>query len=396
MKIILVFIFVFVIIGMSTPNVFGHILEPQVLYQDEFIKILDGGIGYSNLGLTDSGAGAGFGTTWTDSVYFVQIVNVSDSPIFHILTELNTYDHNEKLLDSEDIFLTTKWDALLPNESAFAWAWMEFRGWSCFEFSIKDYQIATDISELKNKHGLFTHNLEILHLTDNGKGMFTGKVKNNGETKISDVIVSLIKFDSDGNIISILVDDVGNVSPNKSKSFEIAAYLKGSVDKSERGEVEHREPHHVDVFAYGGTVRPAYELERGWGYYTDVSSSNYFNSGDYQMIGNKNLAPLGSCTENKLSVPTWIKNNAGWWAEGQIDDIAFVQGIQFMIKEKIMNIPHISESAASQELPESKEASSVPTWIKNNAGWWAEGQIDDNSFVKGIEYMVKVGIIEVN
>ena len=39
---------------------------------------------------------------------------------------------------------------------------------------------------------------------------------------------------------------------------------------------------------------------------------------------------------------------------------------------------------------------SIPEWIKNNAGWWAEGQIDDNSFVKGIEYLVKVGIIQVS
>ena len=38
----------------------------------------------------------------------------------------------------------------------------------------------------------------------------------------------------------------------------------------------------------------------------------------------------------------------------------------------------------------------VPDWIKNNAGWWAEGQIDDNSFVQGIEYLVKVGIIQVS
>ena len=35
----------------------------------------------------------------------------------------------------------------------------------------------------------------------------------------------------------------------------------------------------------------------------------------------------------------------------------------------------------------------VPGWVKNNAGWWAEGQIDDNTFVQGIEYLVKVGII---
>ena len=35
------------------------------------------------------------------------------------------------------------------------------------------------------------------------------------------------------------------------------------------------------------------------------------------------------------------------------------------------------------------EASSeIPKWIKNNAGWWADEQIDDASFLKGIEYLV--------
>ena len=37
-------------------------------------------------------------------------------------------------------------------------------------------------------------------------------------------------------------------------------------------------------------------------------------------------------------VPSWVKNNAGWWAEGTIDDDSFVQGIQFLIKEGIMSI----------------------------------------------------------
>ena len=37
-------------------------------------------------------------------------------------------------------------------------------------------------------------------------------------------------------------------------------------------------------------------------------------------------------------IPSWIKNNAGWWAEGAIEDSDFVQGIQFLIKEGIMKI----------------------------------------------------------
>jgi hypothetical protein len=41
------------------------------------------------------------------------------------------------------------------------------------------------------------------------------------------------------------------------------------------------------------------------------------------------------------------------------------------------------------------ESASIPAWIKNNAGWWAEGSIDDNSFVQGIQFLIKDGIIKI-
>jgi len=37
--------------------------------------------------------------------------------------------------------------------------------------------------------------------------------------------------------------------------------------------------------------------------------------------------------------------------------------------------------------------SEIPNWIKNNAGWWAEGAIDDDTFIQGIQFMIKEGII---
>ena len=87
-------------------------------------------------------------------------------------------------------------------------------------------------------------------------------------------------------------------------------------------------------------------------------------------------------------VPAWIKNNAGWWAEGAIDDDAFVQGIQFLIKENVLQIPATSsgEGTVSNEIPE---------WIKNNAGWWAEGAIDDGAFIQGIQFLIKEGILQI-
>ncbi len=38
----------------------------------------------------------------------------------------------------------------------------------------------------------------------------------------------------------------------------------------------------------------------------------------------------------EFTVPDWVKNTAGWWASDQIPDSAFLQGIQYLIKEGIM------------------------------------------------------------
>ena len=52
------------------------------------------------------------------------------------------------------------------------------------------------------------------------------------------------------------------------------------------------------------------------------------------------INPSDSMSQEKADslIPEWIKNNAGWWAEGAIDDGSFVQGIQFMIKEGLMKV----------------------------------------------------------
>jgi len=87
-------------------------------------------------------------------------------------------------------------------------------------------------------------------------------------------------------------------------------------------------------------------------------------------------------------VPDWIKHNAGWWANGSIDDDSFIQGIQFLIKEGILSVS-VTELAPVDN-------NEIPDWIKNNAGWWNDGTTTENDFLNGIEYLVKNGIIHVN
>ena len=96
-----------------------------------------------------------------------------------------------------------------------------------------------------------------------------------------------------------------------------------------------------------------------------------------------------STMESSNEIPVWIKNNAGWWADGSIDDSSFVQGIQFLVQEGFMKIPvtQQGDSAGSNE---------IPVWIKNNAGWWADGSIDDSSFVQGIQFLVQEGFMRIS
>ena len=60
-----------------------------------------------------------------------------------------------------------------------------------------------------------------------------------------------------------------------------------------------------------------------------------------------------------------------------------------MIKENIISIPDLPVQS-SETLGEK-----IPNWVRNNAGWWANGLISDDDFVSGIKYLVEQGIIRV-
>ena len=117
---------------------------------------------------------------------------------------------------------------------------------------------------------------------------------------------------------------------------------------------------------------------------------------NFQNLGDNNLAKTSipiiinhiTHENNDISIPEWIRNNAAWWSDGQIDDSSFVQGIQYLIKEKIMKITPTSQSIGTG-------VNEIPSWIKNNAKWWSNRQIDDETFVQGLQFLVQNRILHV-
>jgi hypothetical protein len=89
-----------------------------------------------------------------------------------------------------------------------------------------------------------------------------------------------------------------------------------------------------------------------------------------------------------IKIPNWVRSTAKWWHDGQVGDLDFVKGIQYLIQQGIMQIPTQSQSTVAGQ-------HQIPAWIKSNAGWWASGQISDNEFVKGIQWLITNGVIVV-
>ena len=114
----------------------------------------------------------------------------------------------------------------------------------------------------------------------------------------------------------------------------------------------------------------------------------------FSLIATSILIPSGFAQED-TQIPTWIKNVAGWWANGEISENEFLSGIEYLINNNIISLEYIPCSLKAENL-ESLSVDLVPTWIKNNAEWWSEDLIGDTDFINGIEYLIKIQVITID
>ena len=85
------------------------------------------------------------------------------------------------------------------------------------------------------------------------------------------------------------------------------------------------------------------------------------------------------------TVPAWVKNTAGWWANDQIEDAEFLTSMQFLIKNDIIKI---NSAEVNQGV-----GHGIPAWVKNTAGWWANDQIEDAEFLTSMQFLIKNGLL---
>jgi hypothetical protein len=110
---------------------------------------------------------------------------------------------------------------------------------------------------------------------------------------------------------------------------------------------------------------------------------------ELEYLGDKSSTQFIIEDTGKIALPFWIKDLAHMWiTEPLVTDKDFARALEYLIEHRIIKIPYTE--------PGEETISSIPEWVKNNAGWWIEGKISDTEFVLALQYLVKTGIITVN
>jgi len=110
---------------------------------------------------------------------------------------------------------------------------------------------------------------------------------------------------------------------------------------------------------------------------------------EFEYSGDKSSTQFTIEDTGKIALPFWIKDLAKMWInEPLVTDKDFARAIEYLIQREIIKIPYTE--------PGEETISSIPEWVKNNAGWWIEGKISDTEFTMALQYLVKSGIITVN
>lgn len=89
-------------------------------------------------------------------------------------------------------------------------------------------------------------------------------------------------------------------------------------------------------------------------------------------------------------VPGWIETIAQFWIDEDVSDREFTDALGFLVKEKIIDVqvePPLVDTDETIEEPK------VPDWIASTTEWWINGDVPEDQFLEGIKWMIQNRII---
>jgi hypothetical protein len=186
------------------------------------------------------------------------------------------------------------------------------------------------------------------------------------------------------NIGSLEMDsDEITITGNEKSTVEVEGNIK---------DYQKREPITLKIIHPDGLISDVIITGKSNGDFTaHISIEENWKSGSFSIIASYDEKDFGKVDFqlNKIQIPTFFKNVASWWSDGLIEDFEFVDGIEYLINEGIIEIPNLSQNTSSNE-------NTIPDWVRQNIGWWANDLTSDTELVNSIQYLVEKGIIQVN
>ena len=118
------------------------------------------------------------------------------------------------------------------------------------------------------------------------------------------------------------------------------------------------------------------------------------------------------------TVPSWIKIITVWWGEDKITDQDFINTLQYLVENKILEIPipvnlepqcgtglvldEITNECVIHDESDTQgifieaikeQQKTVLSLIKTTTLWWGEGKIADKDFINALEYLVENNVL---
>ena len=127
--------------------------------------------------------------------------------------------------------------------------------------------------------------------------------------------------------------------------------------------------------------------EKSLSYFEQVYeiNPNYPNIGQNLKISKSLIENNGQIitTDSTVSLPGWIKSNAGWWINGQATDQLLFDAFEYMQNKGLIGTYEFSNFSQPH----------VPYWLVDIVTWWVNEKISDEEFLKTVDYLLKQGII---
>lgn len=116
-------------------------------------------------------------------------------------------------------------------------------------------------------------------------------------------------------------------------------------------------------------------------------NAELFREGKYQIQveydGAKASTPFDLVDAGNIVMPFGSNIIIPQWIDGTVTDSMF---FKFLVEKNAIMLPD------GQKISQQSE---IPGWYKTNGKWWSERKITDSEFINGLQYLVNQRIVEV-